>query len=514
VTETVQSLKPVLALTCPAVAALLILLSSKRPNLREAWTLIASLLQFTFILSMAPLITNGQRIECFLFREMLPHVHFGFRVDAFGLIFAITASFLWILVSIYSIGYMRALKEHAQSRYYFCFALAIFGAVGVALSGNLVTMFIFYEILTVSTYPLVAHEQSPEALFAGRKYLAYLLTAGVFLLAAIAWTYSLAETTDFTPGGILSSVSLLQSTLLVLFILFLIGFAKAAYIPLHSWLPTAMIAPTPVSALLHAVAVVKAGVFGIVRIVCYIYGIDLMRDLSLGVMLSSFAAITMIGASLFAIAQDNLKKRLAYSTISQLSFIIFGVALLSPMGITGAMIHIPFHGFMKITLFLCAGSILVISGKKNISEMAGIGRAMPITMLAFTIGALGMCGAPPVAGFISKWYLGLGAIQSGHMVFLALLLIASLLDVVYFYPIIRAAFFEKMPENEVLKERERKVELYHEKPRMLEGGRPLFLFIIVPLGLTAIFSILLCIFPNLFYLYPLAQMAVKNLLGG
>lgn len=463
---------------------------------------------------MAPVITNGQRIECYLFREMLPHVHFGFRVDAFGLIFAITASFLWILVSIYSIGYMRALQEHAQTRYYFCFALAIFGAVGVALSGNLVTLFIFYEILTVSTYPLVAHEQSSEALFAGRKYLAYLLTAGVFLLAAIAWTYSLAGTTDFTPGGILSSLSLLQSTLLVLFVLFLVGFAKAAYIPLHSWLPTAMIAPTPVSALLHAVAVVKAGVFGIVRIVCYIYGIDLMRDLGLGVMLSSFAAITMIGASLFAIAQDNLKKRLAYSTISQLSFIIFGVALLSPMGITGAMIHIPFHGFMKITLFLCAGSILVISGKKNISEMAGIGRAMPITMLAFTIGALGMCGAPPVAGFISKWYLGLGAIQSGHMVFLALLLVASLLDVVYFYPIIRAAFFEKMPENEVLKERERKVELYHEKPWMPEANRPLFIFIIVPLGLTAIFSIMLCIFPNLFYLYPLAQMAVKNLLGG
>ena len=513
-TETVQSLKPVLALGCPAAASILILLSSKRPNLREAWTLIASLLQFTLVLSMAPVITNGQRIECYLFREMLPHVHFGFRVDAFGLIFAITASFLWILVSIYSIGYMRALQEHAQTRYYFCFALAIFGAVGVALSGNLVTLFIFYEILTVSTYPLVAHEQSSEALFAGRKYLAYLLTAGVFLLAAIAWTYSLAGTTDFTPGGILSSLSLLQSTLLVLFVLFLVGFAKAAYIPLHSWLPTAMIAPTPVSALLHAVAVVKAGVFGIVRIVCYIYGIDLMRDLGLGVMLSSFAAITMIGASLFAIAQDNLKKRLAYSTISQLSFIIFGVALLSPMGITGAMIHIPFHGFMKITLFLCAGSILVISGKKNISEMAGIGRAMPITMLAFTIGALGMCGAPPVAGFISKWYLGLGAIQSGHMVFLALLLVASLLDVVYFYPIIRAAFFEKMPENEVLKERERKVELYHEKPWMPEANRPLFIFIIVPLGLTAIFSIMLCIFPNLFYLYPLAQMAVKNLLGG
>jgi formate hydrogenlyase subunit 3/multisubunit Na+/H+ antiporter MnhD subunit len=508
-----EYLRPVLALGCPALGSIFILLFGRRPNLREGVTLLASLLQFLIVFSMVPKVMSGETIQSYLF-PILPGIHFGFRVDAFGLIFAITASFLWILVSIYSIGYMRALQEHAQTRYYFCFALAILGAVGVALSGNLVTLYIFYEILTVSTYPLVAHEQSPEALFAGRKYLAYLLTSGVFLLAAIVFTYSMAETTDFSPKGILTLASSSRSTLIFLFTFFILGFMKAAYFPFHSWLLTAMVAPTPVSALLHAVAVVKAGVFGIIRTVCYIYGIDLMRDLGLGGMLASFAALTMIGASLFAITQDNLKKRLAYSTISQLSFIIFGVALLSPMGVTGAMIYIPFHGFMKITLFLCAGAIMVVSGKKNISEMRGIGRSMPITMLAFTVGALGMCGVPPIAGFISKWYLAIGAAQSGQMIFLSLLLIASLLDVVYFYPIIRVAFFEKMPEGEILNERETKVELFSRKPWIIETKRPLYFFILVPITITATFSILFCLFPNLFQIYGLAQVAMRNLFLG
>jgi formate hydrogenlyase subunit 3/multisubunit Na+/H+ antiporter MnhD subunit len=510
VTESVQ---PLLALLCPALGSTLILIYGKRPNVRETWTLLASLFQFLIVLSMVPTILDGKRIVCHLF-TMFPGIDFGFHVDAFGLLFALTASSLWILVSIYSIGYMRALKEHAQTRFYFCFALAILGAVGVALSGNLVTMYIFYEILTVSTYPLVAHEQSSEALFAGRKYLAYLLTGGCFLLGAVALTYSIAGTTDFRPGGILTGTMASRSMFTLLFILFIIGFMKAAYMPFHSWLPTAMVAPTPVSALLHAVAVVKAGVFGIVRIVCYVYGIDLMEELGLGVMLASFAALTMICASLFAIAQDNLKKRLAYSTISQLSFIVFGIALLSPMGVTGAMLHIPFHGFMKITLFLCAGAILVISGKKDVSEMGGVGRSMPITMIAFTVGALGMCGAPPIAGFISKWYLALGAAQSGYMIFLALLLIASLLDVVYFYPIIRVAFFEKMPEDEVLKEREAKVELFSKKPKVVETRHPLYYFILVPIIITATISILFCLFPNLFHIYGLAQVAIRDLFRG
>lgn len=514
-TITVESIKPALALACPVIAALLILLSNRRPNLRESWTLIAGLLQFIVILSMAPMILRGQIIEYTLLTGVLPGVNFGFKVDAFGLIFAITSSFLWMLVSIFSIGYMRTLKEHAQTRYYFCFALAIFGAVGVALSGNLMTLFVFYEILTVSTYPLVAHEESPEALFAGRKYLAYLLTSGVFLLAAIALDYSITGTTDFNPGGHLTLASASRPFLTIVFFLFLLGFMKAAYIPFHSWLPTAMVAPTPVSALLHAVAVVKAGVFGVVRIVCYVYGTNTMQELGLGVMLASLAAVTMIGASLFAIAQDNLKKRLAYSTISQLSYIIFGVALLSPMGITGAMLHIPLHGFMKITLFLCAGFILAASGKKNISEMAGIGRTMPVTMLAFTIGALGMCGAPPVAGFISKWYLGLGSIQSGYIVFLAILLIASLLDVVYFFPLIRTAFFETMPSNELLPgDLGKTVEVFPDGPQRIETTRSLYFLMLLPLSITALLSVLFCLFPNLFYILELARIAVREIFGG
>ena len=497
----IESIRPLLAILCPALGALLIVLFGKRPNIRESWTMLASVLQFLIIISMVPIITGGEVIKCTFFTAF-PGVDFGFEVDAFGLIFAITSSFLWILVSSYSIGYMRSLHEHAQTRYYFCFAFAIFGAIGVALSGNLLTMFVFYEILTVSTYPLVAHDQTPEALFAGRKYLAYLLTSGCFFLAAVALTYHFVGTTDFENGGILTVASASRSALMALFMLFLLGFMKAAWMPFHSWLPTAMAAPTPVSALLHAVAVVKAGVFGIVRVVCYVYGIDLMSELGLGIILASLAAVTMIVASLFAIAQDNLKRRLAYSTISQLSYIIFGVALLDPMGITGAMIHIPFHGFMKITIFMCAGSIMVATGKKNISEMAGIGRTMPVTMFAFTVGALGMCGAPPACGFISKWFLCRGTVEAGELMLLAVILISSLLDVVYFFPIIYTAFFGKREGTES--------SLNGGKPKIKESS----MFMIVPIAITAIFSIIFC-FPNPLtdVILNLAGIAVGNLGG-
>lgn len=509
----VYSYRPLLAILCPATAAILILLSSKRANVRESWTIIAGILQFSLVASMIPTILNEEVIECTFFPTMFEGIAFGFKVDAFGLIFALTASFLWILVSFYSIGYMRSLKEHAQTRYYFCFAIAIFGAIGVAMSTNLLTMFIFFEILTVSTYPLVIHDQSEEAIRAGRKYFAYLLTAGVFLLFAIMMTYYLTGTTDFTNGGIKALAELSPAyklTLVILFFCFLLGFMKAAWMPFHSWLPTAMIAPTPVSALLHAVAVVKAGVFGIVRIVCYIYGVDLMTSLGLGLALACIAGFTMIVANLFAIAQDNLKRRLAYSTINQLSYIILGAALLSPKGIEGAMIHIPFHGFMKITLFLCAGAIMVATGKKNISEMGGVGKTMPVTMLAFTITAFGMCGIPPACGFISKFYLCQGALTMGGLLdvleareifFLFVLLIASFLDVVYFFPIIHTAFF-KRPEGRA-EEAEVKVK---EAP----------LFMLIPLSITAIFSVIFFLDFILgldiisMYFYKLVEIAVGN----
>lgn len=510
----IESIRPLLAISCPFICVFLIMLFRKRPNIREGCTIFASIMQFLIVFSMAPIIVAGNVIECPLF-SIFTGLDFVFRVDAFGLIFAITSSFLWILVSSYSIGYMRTLREHAQTRYYACFALAIFGAVGIALSKNLITMYFFYEALTVSTYPLVAHNGLPEwghkadgsaeaeeARFAGRKYLAYLFFSGWFFFVAIVLTFYLAGTTDFENGGILTLASASRLTLMMLFALFMLGSLKAAWMPLHSWLPTAMAAPTPVSALLHAVAVVKAGVFVVVRIVCYIYGIELMSALGLGIILVSIAAFTMIVASLIAIAQDNLKKRLAYSTISQLSYILFGVALLNTMGVQGAMLHIPFHGFMKITLFMCAGAIIAVTGKKNISEMAGIGRTMPVTMTAFTIGALGMSGIPPVCGFISKWYLGLGTLEAHSLGLLAVLMISSLLDIVYFFPIIYTAFFGK-PEGWTEGGKEPKKAVIKEAS----------IFMLIPLALTAIFSIIFCLFPNTFYILELAQTAVAGLGG-
>ncbi len=508
--------RPVWAVLCPFIAALLILFSGKRPNIRESWTLLGGLgLSYT-VLSMTPYVLVHGPIRSDWF-ALLPNIDFALRVDALGLIFATTSSCLWILVSIYSIGYMRSLKEHAQTRYYFSFALALFGAVGVAFAANLVTMFIFYEILTLCTYPLVAHEESAEAIAAGHKYLAYLLTGGVFFLVGILMVYALVGTTDFNDQGILKPAlgTASQSTLQIVFFCFLLGFAKAAWMPVHAWLPTAMVAPTPVSALLHAVAVVKAGVFGIIRIACHVYGIDVMQTLGLGMLLGIVAAFTIIVANFYAIGQDNLKKLLAYSTINQLSFIILGVALLSPMALTGAMLHIPFHGFMKITLFLCAGAIAAITGKKAISEMAGLGRVLPITLGAFIIGAFGMCGAPPLAGFISKWHVALGAVESGHLFFLLIICVGSLLDVVYFFPVIRTAFFGKVPEAQTLdNEREEKVAVYAENRPIVEYKHRLYFFMLVPLAITALFSIVFCLFPNTFNIYDLARTAANNMFGG
>jgi len=509
------SYRPVWAVILPLLVALFILFAGKKPNLRESGILSGSSVLCFIVLSMTPTVlkTGPILFEGF---TLFPGIDFAFKVDALGLVFATTSSCLWVLVSIYSIGYMRTLKEHAQTRFYFSFALALVGAIGIAFAAHLVTLFIFYEILTISTYPLVAHEESSEAISAGHKYLAYLLGSGVFFLTAILATYFLVGTTDFSYQGIFTAA--LDDTskiyLQVIFFFFLIGFAKAAWMPLHSWLPSAMVAPTPVSALLHAVAVVKAGVFGVIRIVCHIYGIELMQVLGLGIALATIAAVTIIVANFYAIGQKNLKRMLAYSTINQLSFIILGVALLSPMSVTGAILHIPFHGFMKITLFLCAGAIAAIAGIKNISDMGGIGRKMPVTLTAFVIGAFGMCGAPPLAGFISKWHIASGAIESGQLFFLIIICIGSLLDVVYFFPVIRDAFFAKIPASEILDDEEPKVELYTEKKKIIEHRKPLYFFMVIPLAMTAIFSILFCLFPNTFGIYELATTAVKNIFGG
>ncbi len=440
--DIVTSIRPMLAIFVSLGAAALILMSGRRPNLREAWTILAAGAKFLIILSMAPSILKGQVMEYTLL-ALSPGISLQLRVDAFGLYFGLLASGLWIATSFYSIGYMRGLKEHSQTRYFFCFAIALSSTIGVAFAANLLTLFLFYEILTISTYPLVSHKETPDALAAGRKYLAYLLTAAVFILFSIAYTYQLAGSLDFVGGGFLAGKGS-PEVLRLLFLTFILGFGtKAAFMPIHEWLPTAMIAPTPVSALLHAVAVVKAGVFSCLRVIEYVFGPSLLSELNLWWVLGYFVSFTIIGASLLALAQDNLKRRLAFSTISQLSYIILGAALITPAALMGSILHMAFHGFMKITLFFCAGAILVQTGKENISEMNGIGRRMPWTMAAFAVGAIGMAGIPPVCGYLSKWYLCLGSMDAKEIVFILILLTSSLLNVAYFFPIVYNAFFKK-----------------------------------------------------------------------
>lgn len=470
----VTSLVLLLTVSIPALAAILILLFCRHETLRESCTILASWVTLVCVLSLLPSVFRGDEPVFHLF-QILPGLSIAFRADAFALIFALTSSSLWVMNSFYSIGYMRAHHGHNLTRYFFCFAVAISAALGVAFSADLLTMFIFYEILTLSTYPLVVHSETEEARMAGRKYLAYLLTAGIFFLFSVLLTYFLTGSTAFSPGGILTGHGS-ALILCILFVTFLIGFAKAAWIPLHSWLPSAMVAPTPVSALLHAVAVVKAGVFCIARVVFYIFGIDLVSGLGLGLLLAGIASFTIIVASMMALTQDNLKKRLAYSTISQLSYILLGVALLTPSGIVAALIHIPFHAFMKITLFFAAGAVIVMTGIENISEMKGIGRRMPLTMLMFSIGAIGICGLPPACGIITKWYLSFGAIEAGQAALLIVILTSSILNVLYFFPIISTAFFEK--------------------PDADTGMQEAPLFMLVPIVITGICSVLLFLFPD------------------
>ncbi len=493
--EVVYSISPLLAMLASLMGAILILFAGERNrNLREFWTILASVVKFSILFSMAPLILDGKTIE-YTIVNICPGVYLQFRVDAFGMIFALLASGLWIAVSIYSIGYMRGLKEHAQTRYFFCFAMAIFGAVGAALSANLLTLYMFYEILTISTFPLVAHKETPDAIKAGRKYLAYLLTGAAFVLFSIGLTYYLTGSLDFVAGGFVDGHGS-RNLLRLLFITFIIGFgSKAAVMPIHEWLPSAMIAPTPVSGLLHAVAVVKAGVFCCLRVILYVFGPNLLSDLGIWLILAYFVSFTVIMANLIALTQDNLKRRLAFSTINNLAIIILGAALLSSNAIKGSMIHIPFHGFMKITLFLCAGSIYVKTHKELISEMDGIGRLMPFTMGSFTIGALGLTGIPPVCGFISKWYLCLGAIEAKQLIFLSVFLISALLDAAYFFPIVYGSFFKK-PSGM--------------NPRFNEAP----LLMVVPIVVTAIFSIIFFVFPNAFLsFFKMATIATQDILG-
>ncbi len=438
----------------PFVGAYAVIALRNHPNPREGASLVAALLTFLFAAFSLPAAFGGSAKPTPAV-ELLPGLGLQLNGDGLGLLFAVLASFLWILTTVYSVGYMRGLKEHTQTRYYACFALVMGATMGVALSSNLFSLFLFYEILTVATYPLVIHKETEEAFAAGRKYLVYTLSGGVAVLAGMMLLQGLGGSgaLSFIGGGNPALAAISPDLARAAFVLLFAGFGvKAAIMPIHGWLPTAMIAPTPVSGLLHAVAVVKAGVFGELRLMLFLFG-PLMVTLGVQWLAIAAAAITVIGGSLLALLQDDFKARLAYSTISQLSYILLGAAMLVPVAASGVTSEMMFvlvvgvafaiaaHAFGKLTMFFVAGAVAVETGKTKISELDGIGKKMPREFVAFTLAALSMIALPPMAGFVAKWYISAGAWNAGFWWVPILLVVSSALNVGYWLPILIRAFF-------------------------------------------------------------------------
>ena len=476
----------VLIVLTPLIGAILVIITGRWPNLREAVSLATGAILVTEVALLAPAVLAGETPGVLL-AIPVPGVPLALQLEPLGLLFALIASTLWIVTTIYAIGYMRGHGESHQTRFYAFFAIAISATMGVALAQNLFTLFLFYELLTVSTYPLVTHAGTDEARRGGRVYLGILMgTSMGFLLLAVIWTWQLTGTTGFKAGGILAGQA---SPLIIgiLYALFAFGIGKAALMPFHRWLPAAMVAPTPVSALLHAVAVVKAGVFAILKITVYVFGIDLLAGNRASSLILWVAAVTIIGASLVALNQDNLKRRLAYSTISQLSYVVLGAVLANAAGITGAAVHIATHAVGKITLFFCAGAILVAAHKTRVSELDGLGRQMPVTMGAFLIASLSIAGLPPMAGLWGKWYLAIGAFDAGYGVLVGILMLSTLLNLAYLLPIPLRAFFANAPQRDT---------------QLKEAPLPC----LIGIGLTTTACVVLFFFPG--PIYRLASMLV------
>ncbi len=478
-TDVIIDIRPFLAVGVSLLAALLIMFSDKKPNVREAWTLIAAFVKVLLIFSMLPAVWRGQVYEFTLF-NIVDGVGLTLRTDPAGMLFAGLSSFLWVLTSFYSIGYMRGHHETHQTGYFACFAVCMSATMGIAMAANLVTFFIFFEILTLATYPLVIHQERPGGdgrwpqvfdLYFGNRS-AFL--SGYCLRLCLDWFYRFCSRwfPDCRNGTRLGSADGLLHD----------GAGRYGQsgrsMPFHGWLVSAMVAPTPVSALLHAVAVVKAGAFAVLRVVGYVFGPALLSQIHATQWLAWLAAFTIVVSSLIAMKQDNLKRRLAFSTVGQLSYVVLGTCILAPLSLVGAMFHIVAHATMKITLFFCAGAIMVTTHKANISEMHGIGRQMPLTMTAFTIASLGIAGLPFIVGFISKLNIASGALYMNEPIYVVVLIISALLSFSYLMPVSFNAFFKKNENGDF--------QSYGEANKMM----------LIPLMITAVLAVILGIFPN------------------
>lgn len=510
-TTEITSARPALAIAIALLAAILILFLGNRikPNWREAITMAAALAMAGLVFSMAPAVAGGSVYVSKLW-TIVDGIELALRTDSAGMVFACIASGLWILTSIYSIGYMRGHGEKNQTGYFAAFAVCLASAIGIAFAANLITFFIFYEMLTIATYPLVVHYRNDKAKASGRKYLAYTLISGQIFFAAIVWVYAEYGTLDFKAGGFIEPGSMSADLMCILFFMMILGGAvKAGVMPLHGWLPSAMVAPTPVSALLHAVAVVKAGAFCVLRVVLYVFGPESASWCSGAYILSWFALATVLLSSLIAVRQDNLKARLAFSTVGQLSYIVLGISLLSPYSVTGAIFHIAAHAFLKITLFMAAGAIFVNLGLSEISQMGGIYKKMPVTSVCFAAASLGLAGLPLMVGFVSKFNILEGALTVGRPFAMAVLIAAALLALTYLMPVV-SMFFKQTKEQQV-------------KPETLEEHQDGYshtvekkavIAMVTPLMLTCITGLILGCEPDAGpKLYQMAQMAAESVTG-
>lgn len=472
---------PLIVIAIPFIGALAIALSHAHPKLRDALAWLSALTFFVAVAQLVPATMAGFGPSQW-FGELLPGVAIGFAVEPLGLLFALIGSSLWLVATLYAQSYMKHLGYQHLSRFFACYAIALGAAAGIAFSGNLLTLFIFYEVLTLSTYPLVTHSGTEKARQGGRVYLFYLLASSIgLLLPAMIWTYAATGTLDFQSGGIIEG-KLAPHWIPVLTALFAFGIGKAALMPMHRWLPAAMVAPAPVSALLHAVAVVKAGVFTVLKVAIFILGVDTLSNTGAGLWVAWVAAFTIVAASLVALRLDDLKARLAYSTVAQLSYVVVGAMVATPMAVIGAVMQLLMHAVAKITLFFSAGAIQCAHDRKTIQELDGLGRVMPFTFGFMTVGILSIIGLPLFGGMWAKWYLVLGSLTAEQWIVVGALLTSSLLNIVYLLVIPIRGFFaspaKDIPEHGI-----------HEAPWPQR----------VAMGLTATACVVLFFFPDPVY---------------
>jgi len=470
-----DALVPLAVLLSSFVTGVVILiLGEERVRLRTALNLMGAVLKLGLVALMVWGVFRGHTYQTRI--PFLPNMDLVLRADGMTILFSTLSALLWLLTTVYAIGYLEG-SPHRR-RFFGYFSFCVTATMGVSLAGNLVTFFLFYEMLTLTTYPLVVHRGTEKSMKAGTMYLAYTLGGSALVLVGMVWLYALAGPFDFTETGALGPLFAARRVeLTIIFFLLMLGLGvKAAIVPFHGWLPAAMVAPAPVSALLHAVAVVKAGAFGMVRVVYDVYGIALCHEQRLLPVFLALSSFTILYGSVRALAQDDFKKRLAFSTVSQVSYIVLGISMFGPMGTVGGLVHLVHQGIMKITMFFCAGNVAETLHLHKISELKGVGRRMPLTMGAFTVAALGMIGVPPMAGFVSKWHLGLGAVESGHLWVLVVLAASSLLNAAYFLPILRTVWFDEPdgPWHET-----------HPRGRMETGG-----WLLIPPLVTAALTLL------------------------